>query len=370
MAGFKDELSPALIERLGRDLSGASGASASFDRGAFEQLAGSGIDGLELMGRMDWIARALAETMPPLADDAEQIIRGALDDGGLQGWASMPVNAYVASAMLDHPDVALPLLAALTSRYTAEFAIRPFVDAHYELTMEHLRAWTADPDEHVRRLVSEGTRPRLPWAGRLSRFIADPAPTLALLDALVDDESSYVRRSVANHLNDISKDHPELALETARRWSLGRAYGDAVVRHGLRTLVKQGRPAALAILGFDHDAPVEVTDLACTPPFLPIGGTTTLTFTLRAERPTRAAIDYVVHYQGVRGPRAGKVFKLTVRDLSAGRAVHVSRRHRFGHVSIRTIHPGAHRIEVQVNGKVLGATEVEIVADGGGTGTA
>ncbi len=359
MADFKDELSPELIGRLAGDL---AGGSASFDRTAFERLAGTGIGDLELKARIDWIARALATTMPASPEEAGRVIRGALDSGGLTGWASMPVNAYVASAMLDRPDVALPLLAALTSRYTAEFAIRPFVEAHYEVTMDQLRAWTTDPDEHVRRLVSEGTRPRLPWASQLSRFVADPAPALALLEPLVNDESLYVRRSVANHLNDISKDHPDLVLVTARRWLRGSTQGDFVVRHGLRTLVKRGHPEALAVLGFDHHAPIEIKDLACSPSTLSIGEATTVTFTLHATDATRAAIDYIVHYQGVRGPKAGKVFKLTTRDLPAGQAVPLSRRHRFESLSVRTIHPGPHRIEVQANGRVLGATEVHITA--------
>ncbi|GAA5089798.1 DNA alkylation repair protein [Nocardia iowensis] len=360
MADFKEELSPELIARLAREL---AGASASFDRTAFEQLAGTGIGELELKARMDRIAGALSATMPASREEADQLIRAALDNGGLEGWASMPVNAYVASAMLDRPDIALPLLAALTPRYTAEFAIRPFLDAHYHLTMDYLRSWTTDPDEHVRRLVSEGTRPRLPWAPRLSRFVADPTPVLGLLEALVNDDSSYVRRSVANHLNDISKDHPDLALDTATRWSLSTTQGDFVVRHGLRTLVKRGHPAALAVLGFDHSAPIEIANLACSPSTISIGDTTTLTFTLRAANSTKAAIDYLVHYQGFRGPKAGKVFKLTVRDLPAGQAVPFSRQHRFGHLAIRTIHPGPHRIEVQANGRILGATEVEITAD-------
>ncbi|MDF1489036.1 DNA alkylation repair protein [Tessaracoccus caeni] len=359
MADFKDELSPELVARIGGDLAAASSA---FDRAAFERLACAGLGELELMARVDWIARALATTMPPSAERADRLIRAALDNGGLHGWASMPVNAYVSSTLLDRPDVALPLLAALTPRYTAEFAIRPFIETHYETTMEHLRSWTTDSNEHVRRLVTEGTRPRLPWGRKLARFVADPAPTIALLEVLADDESDYVRRSVANHLNDISKDHPDLALDVARRWSRSLTRGDFVVRHGLRTLIKRGDPATLAVLGFDHDARIDMENLTCSPSTISIGDATTISFALRAAAPTKAAIDYLVHYQGARGPKAGKVFKLTVRDLPGGRAVDFSRRHRFAHVSIRTIHPGAHRIEIQVNGRVLGATEVEVTA--------
>ena len=362
MADFKDQISPELIERLGCELSRAAAScdQAVFDRAAFVRTATEGLDGRELMRRIDWIAQVLTDTMPPEPEDADQVIRAALADGGLQGWASMPVNAYVAQAMLDRPDIGLPLLAALTSRYTAEFAIRPFIDAQYETAMEHLRAWTGSPDEHVRRLVSEGSRPRLPWGRRLTAFIADPSPTLELLGALVDDPSLYVRRSVANHLNDIAKDHPDLVLDTAKRWAAPTGQGDFVVRHGLRTLIKRGHPEALAILGFDPDAPIEITDLTCSPSAIAIGDTVRIEFTLQAAAATRASIDYIVHYQGARGVKAGKVFKLSVRDLPAGQPVRISREHRFEHVSVRTIRPGPHRIDIQVNGRVLDTAVVDI----------
>lgn len=291
MADFKDELSPELVGRLADAFSDVSG---SFDSADFQQRAVSGLDGLELKARVTWIARALAEVLPASPDDAARLIQHAVDNdnqdgkGNLQGWASMAVNEYIATAMLDRPDIALPLLGTLTSHYTAEFA---------------------------------------------------------------------------NHLNDISKDHPGLVLDTARRWAGESTQGDFVVRHGLRTLIKRGDPGALAILGFDHDAPIELTELSCSPSAITIGETTTISFTLHASAPTKAAIDYLVHYQGAHGAKAGKVFKLTVRDLPAGEPVSFSRRHAFKHVSIRTIRPGPHRIEIQANGRILGATTVDVVAE-------
>lgn len=363
MADFKDELSPGLVGRLADAF---ADISESFDSASFQQRAVSGLDGLELKARVTWIAQALAESLPTSPDDAAQLIRHAVDNdnrtgtGNLQGWASMAVNEYISTAMLDRPDIALPLLGTLTSLYTAEFAIRPFIDAHYDTTMEQLRAWTTSADEHVRRLVSEGSRPRLPWGRRLHRFIDDPSDSLALLEPLVNDDSLYVRRSVANHLNDVSKDHPGLVLDTARRWAGESIQGDFVVRHGLRTLIKRGDPEALAILGFDHNAPIELTELTCSPSTISIEETTTISFTLHASTPTKAAIDYLVHYQGAHGAKAGKVFKLTVRDLPAGEPVSFSRRHAFKHVSIRTIRPGPHLIEIQANGRILGATTVDV----------
>lgn len=357
MADFKDKLSPELIQGLGRDL---SAAWVEFDRARFERMAGENLVGLEMKARIQQIARALCASMPADLHTADEVIRAALDRGALQGWASLPVNEYVADTMLECPDIGLPLLAGLTPRYTAEFAIRHFIEAQYEPTMAYLRAWVDDPDEHVRRLVSEGTRPRLPWGQRLARFIADPGPALELLEGLVNDESLYVRRSVANSLNDIAKDHPAVVLETARRWAANSTRGDYVVRHGLRTLIKRGDPEALRILGFDPEAPFEITGLKCSHPSIPIGGETTIAFTLRATAATNVAIDYVVHFQGAHGPKAGRVFKLSVRDLPAGKPVTFVRRHRFATVATRRIHPGPHLIELQVNGRVLGTTVVDI----------
>jgi 3-methyladenine DNA glycosylase AlkC len=190
------------------------------------------------------------------------------------------------------------------------------------VTFAYLHRWARDPDEHVRRLVSEGTRPRLPWAGRLRGLIADPSPTIPLLDALFDDPSAYVRRSVANHLNDIARDHPAVALACARRWlATGSDRATWVARRGLRTLIKGGDPAALALLGFDHGAAVSLEALAVTPARLPVGGEVTIAFTLAApDGPARTVVDYVVHHAGARGARRPKVFKLTTRTIHPGRS--------------------------------------------------
>jgi len=365
MSIYTDALSAELIRSLGAELSRSEVAEpvVRFDRDGFERIALERLDELEMMARVDWIAQALQQTLPSDLESSAQLIRNALENDGLHGWASMPVNAYVAGAMIDRPDIGLPLLARLTSRYTAEFAIRPFIESQYEATMAQFERWVSHPDEHVRRLVSEGSRPRLPWGARLARFIEDPRPALELLESLVNDESLYVRRSVANHLNDIAKDHPSLAIETARRWAANSVHGEYVVRHGLRTLVKRGEPAALEILGFDPSASIELRRLSVTPSSIAIGEEVTLTAEILAHAETRAAIDYVAHYQGSRGVKGGKVFKLAVRDLEAGVPTTVTKRHRFAHASIRTIFPGLHRIELQVNGRALGGVEVRISAE-------
>jgi hypothetical protein len=174
--------------------------------------------------------------------------------------------------------------------------------------------------------------------------------------------SAYVRRSVANHLNDISKDHPALAVDLARRW-LPRGDGTAwAVRHGLRTLIKRGDPHALDVLGVVPGARIRLTALAADPDSVPIGGTVTFTLTVELDdaEAAEAVIDYRVHYVGANGPRQPKVFKLTRRRLQPGRPTTITRSHRFAHVSIRQIRPGRHTIDVQVNDRVLGAIDVDV----------
>jgi hypothetical protein len=193
--------------------------------------------------------------------------------------------------------------------------------------------------------------------------MADPTPNIELLDRLVDDPSDYVRRSVANHLNDVSKDHPDLAVDLARRW-LPRGGGTAwAVRHGLRTLIKRGDPNALKVLGVTPGANIRLIALAADRDSVSIGETVTSTLTVELDdgEAAEAVIDYRAHYVGANGPRQPKVFKLTRRQLQPGQPVTVTRSHRFEHVSIRRILPGRHTIDVQVNGHMLGAIDIDVL---------
>lgn len=363
MAALKDELSPDLIATMSRAFStGALPTGATFDRSRFEESATEGLEELELKARISHIGAALQGSLPTSTDELASAVRAARATGLLDGWATLPVCEVVSDSMLDEPVEALGLLAELTPGFSAEFALRPFLEHHLDLTLETLHRWVEHPDEHVRRLVSEGTRPRLPWAPVFRPFVDDPSAAVALLDRLHHDPSEYVRRSVANHLNDIARDHPGLAVEIARRWQR-QEHRPSVLRHGLRTLVKQGHSGALQILGFGPPDGVAVNGFTADPPTVPIGGAVTLALTLSGVDDLEAIVDYVVHYQGARGPKAGKVFKWTTTSLGPAGPVELTKQHRFAHVSIRRIHPGLHRIEAQVNGVVLAETTVEVTDD-------
>lgn len=273
------------------------------------------------------------------------------------GFYVMSLCAYVAEYGQAHPRESLDALKEMTRRFSAEFAIRPFLDRHTELTLATLRTWARDPHPQVRRLVSEGSRPRLPWGSRLHRFVKNPRPTLALLELLKEDDVLYVRRSVANHLNDIAKDHPDLVVATLRRWQKSRHPGTQwLVKHALRTLLKQGHPEALALLGYPTGAKVGLAKLTVSPRRIRTGEAITFSFTLvsRADRPQPLMIDYVLHYRKASGRTSPKVFKLTTRTLPARGRTTVEKRHSFRPIGIRPYYPGGHALEIQVNGRSLG----------------
>ncbi|MEZ0267992.1 MAG: DNA alkylation repair protein [Phycisphaerae bacterium] len=239
-----------------------AGVHAAFDAGRFRRRAVKGLDELELTGRAARIAAALAAELPGEFEEAGPILIAALGpelvktgQNGLAPFFYLPHSNYIATRGVGSFDAGMRACYELTKRFTAEFCVRPFVVAHEARALELLAEWAEDPNPHVRRLVSEGTRPRLPWAARLPRVQADPSLTLGLLERLRDDDELYVRRSVANHLADIAKDHPAVAIATCERWleEVREADGERagwrrwVVRHALRLPAKKGDRHALRV---------------------------------------------------------------------------------------------------------------------------
>lgn len=357
---LKDNISARMVDALASEL---AAAWPDFPATAFLAEASDGLEALELKARIRQVATALERALPDDATQVVAVLDAALASLSFAGWMVWPCAELIGRLGPDRPDVIVPFMARLTPRSSCEFAIRGCIERHRELTFSYLDRWTSDPDEHVRRLVSEGTRPRLPWGTRLRALQRDPAPAIALLDRLRDDPSEYVRRSVANHLGDIVKDHPGLALATATRWKAeGGRHVDEVVRHGLRTLIKAGDPAALSLVGYDADAPVRLTHLSIDPERLAIGEAGRISVELVADsaEPVPVVVEYLVHYPGVRGPRKPKAYRLAERILEPGVACTLQRRHTFAHASIRTLYPGVHVIEVQVNGRILGSCQTEL----------
>ncbi|GGK69469.1 hypothetical protein Sme01_14980 [Sphaerisporangium melleum] len=262
-------------------------------------------------------------------------------------------------------DDAMATLADLTSRLTAEFAIRTLLDHDLDRALAAALTWTASPDEDVRRLASEGTRPFLPWARRVPGILAAPRATLPIINALYRDESEYVRRSVANHLNDLSRQHPDIVLETATAWLADPDENTPrLVRHALRTLVKKGHPGALGLLGFTTTASIDVTGPLLTATEIAFGGTIgfTATITNTGAEAASLAIDYIVHHMKANGTQRGKTFKLTTATLAPGEKLQLAREHSFREITTRRYHPGAHAVELQINGAPSGRADFTLRA--------
>lgn len=372
---FKNLIHAGLVREAGEHL---ARHAAGFDARAFARQASRGLEALEMKARAMQIAEALEHHLPPRFADAADAIEAALapaEDGeamaqldglqqGLRGWILWPVGEFVARRGLAEPQRALACLHAITQRFTAEFAIRPLIVKHPQTVFETLARWVHDPSHHVRRLASEGSRPRLPWGLQLKSLIRDPGPTLPLLQALQDDPSEYVRRSVANHLNDIAKDHPARVAQWLHEHLPGASdQRRALLRHASRTLIKAGDAAVLEAWGLGR--PLRGTALLqITPGRITLGDSVQLTLELLSTSPKaqKLAIDYAVHHVKANGSTSPKVFKGWALELPPRGMLRLEKRHAIRPITTRRYFSGRHRVTVQVNGRDVAEAAFELDA--------
>lgn len=340
-----------------------------FPRAAFERDASRGLDRLELKARSRHIADALETALPEAPSRAFAVIVKSLEDplAMTQGYGDSVFRYLAFSEYLERHgprDVTAALRAnyELTQRFTSEFCLRSVILSAWPEVAPVLASWATDESPHVRRLVSEGTRPRLPWGRQLTPFIEDPSPILPLLEQLKDDESDYVRRSVANNLNDIAKDHPEVVLAVGKRWLRGASRERRrLVEHSLRTLLKRGDPRALALLGADGKHLKAKGSL--TPKKVKLGER--VTFHVEVENTGRSATHVVlearVHFVKARGT-SPKPFRLARLDLEPGERKTLEKSLTLEHRSIRRLFSGRHEVELQVNGvrQLMGAFDLDV----------
>lgn len=323
-----------------------------------------GYEELELMDRGRFIARALARHLPPNYPEALEILMRSIDErrpgdqveGGMAAFFFLPHTCFIAQSGIEHFDESMQAQYRLTQLFSAEFSIRPFIERYETESLALLRTWAVDPNEHVRRLVSEGTRPRLPWGGRLRRFQEDPSRVIALLELLKDDAEIYVRRSVANNLNDIGKDHPDILIRIAKKWMRGASdERRALVKHALRSLVKQGNPDALELLGFGREARVAIEDVVIRPKRVPKGGKVTIMFGIRSRSRSaqRIIADMRIHFIKANGKASLKVFKLKSIELAGGGRETFRKTVTLADLTTRKHYPGRHFVDALVNGKAI-----------------
>lgn len=356
---LKDILGPQALETIG---DAGMAASRHFDRAAFLSAASDGLDVLSIMERVRHIADALHAALPGDYAAALDVVR-AMAPRLTHGFQAMAVTEYVARYGLDDFDRSMDALADLTRFGSAEFAIRPFLATDTPRALATMMRWSGSADEHVRRLASEGARPRLPWAGRVPALKADPTLAAPILEVLKADPSLYVRKSVANHLNDIAKDRPDWLLDRLAEWPQDDARTAWIIRHALRTLIKQGDPRALALIGVGHGAAVSVRDFGIAPPAVHLGDRIAITANLASDSSEnqRLVVDYRVHYARAGGKSAAKVFKLKTFELAAGETASLAISQTIRDFSTRRHRPGRHAVELIVNGQVMATAAFDIL---------
>ncbi|MDD4912114.1 MAG: hypothetical protein PHP57_07445 [Sideroxydans sp.] len=369
-------MAEALKNQFGADIpvkiAGMIGAvSKRFDAQRFVSDTLEGYEALELKPRAQHIARMLRKHLPQDYAQAVEILTASLgpkieqtDNFGMVTFLYFPHVMFVAEYGLEHFDVSMSFQYELTQRFTAEFSIRPYLEKYPEATLAQLHLWATDSSPHVRRLVSEGSRPRLPWASHLKRFQQDPRPVLALLELLKDDPELYVRRSVANNLNDIGKDHPELLFETARHWLQDASEErNWLVRHALRSAVKRGETGALDAMGYGKAAQVEIGDIRITPNRAQMGGAVTLAFAL--TNPTKHAqdilVDLRIHFIKSNGKANAKVFKLKAVTLASLETIPMQKKISLAEMTTRKHYPGRHEVDVLLNGEAIRLGSFELI---------
>ena len=354
---LKDHLfNPATVAQLAREYAVLPGLDAE----RFQSVALAGLEGRELLARLEWLADCLepylAADFPTMADQLEAAMpvpldRALSDDDFGQFIHALPGIFAVRHGLEAHRERALDLIYQATQRFSMEFYIRPFLDRWPERTLARLAVWAQDENYHVRRLVSEGTRPKPPWA-RAVRLTPDQ--TLPLLDMLFADSSRYVTRSVANHLNDIAKSEPDLVLDRLGQWGRARRQNMSEMTwmraHALRSLIKAGHPGAMTALGYRPDAKVNV-DLMLLTPDVAIGDSLRFACTLDAAADVPVLVDYRIEFARPQGRAGQKVFKLKQAVVRRCQPLVLEKTHKLkSNATTFRLYPGAHRLVIQVNG--------------------
>lgn len=368
------EKSPLMKEGLGapaikRIATSVALVVPGFNAKAFQKDAARGLDDLELKARVHHLIAVLhrhydlpfkklskyLQNLPAVWD------RGSAADNKA-GFAAWPLIDYVAVHGLQHPKEALQTLEKLTPLFSAEFAIRPFIQQHTDLTYAKLLQWCEHPSEHVRRLASEGSRPRLPWGMRLPQFIDNPEPLVGILEKLKADDSVYVRRSVANNLNDISKDNPEWMINLCEDWLTdSHEHTDWIVKHALRSLVKAGDERVFPLLGYAAKPSVTVSDITLNKKRIAVGDSIGFSCSITGGKKVQnLVVDYVVYFMKANGKLAPKVFKLKNIMLAENETIAITKNHSFKPITTRRYYAGQHQLAIHVNGKEVARTNFHL----------
>jgi 3-methyladenine DNA glycosylase AlkC len=355
MAALKDLYSPAFYKKLADAM---AAVVPSFNKQRFiSQIFTDDFSNKELKARMRHTVVVLRSFMPSDFKKAvrilEKLIQHLRKEGiGEDGLAFMFIPDYIEFYGIDDLETSIQSIEYVTQFVSCEFAVRPFLLRYGTEMIQQMKRWSLHKNEKVRRLASEGSRPRLPWAMAIPALKQDPAPLLPILENLKNDPSEWVRRSVANNLNDIAKDHPEWVIALAKKWKGGSKETDAIIKHGSRTLLKKGHAKILQLYGLKSSL-VHVSALKITTPAVKIGEQLQFSFLLSNGDSKKQIIrlEYGLYYRKSNGQLTKKVFKISEKSYDPGAKMAVLRKQSFKKITTRVFYPGKHQLSIIVNGE-------------------
>ncbi len=335
---------------------------SNFDRNIFtQQIFNEEWEEKALLERMRHICYTLHDILDLTFSETIRLFKKVIVKRENLGLEYLFFNHYVSCYGIKDWNASMDALSFFTIYSSAEFAIRPFILKYEQKTMEQLLQWSEDTNEHTRRLASEGCRPRLPWGMGLPRLKKDPTLILPILENLKNDSSEYVRRSVANNLNDISKDHPEIVLDIAERWHGKHEKTDRILKHALRTLLKKGDTRALILFGFENPKNIEIIDLNLNPQIIKIGSSLEFEFLLQnTYRKSKLRLEYRIHFITKTNGISKKIFQLKEQYFPKG-DFKIYKKQSFKNLTTRKHYKGSHQLDIVVNGITKASTSFELI---------
>ncbi|MFC3560380.1 DNA alkylation repair protein [Pedobacter jamesrossensis] len=351
---LKDLYSPLFYDKLSDVL---TKTIPDFDKKKFIiQIYSTEFESKELKQRMKHTTKVMNSFMPEDYAEGVKFIEKTINQLRAEGIGedSLPymfIPDYIETYGIHDFKNSVKALEFTTQFVSCEFAVRPFILKYGEAMISEMQKWSKHKNHKVRRLASEGSRPRLPWAMAIPFLKKDPKTILPILETLRNDDSEYVRRSVANSINDIAKDHPSIVLDIASRWSGLSKETDAIVKHGSRTLLKQGHPEILKHYGL-NDKGIHLHDFKILTPKVKIGSDLIFSFSVENTNLTeqKVRIEYAIYYMKQNGQLSKKVFKISERPYPAGSKISIIRKQKFVLITTRKFYTGLHKISLIING--------------------
>lgn len=351
---FKNLINKHVVELMGDEV---GSVYPKFNKKEFNKITKE-LSSLELKARVLLLTKALRENLPSHYPEALKILVKVIEREKLTGFQLWPISEYISQFGLEDFDASMKAMYVLTQRFTSEFAVRPFILKNHIRVIKYFTKWASDKNVHIRRWVSEGSRPILPWGGKIPLFIMDPTQTLLLLDKLKFDEELYVRKSVANHLNDISKNHPSVVVDVLKMWQKScppshQTKLDWIKRHSLRTLIKKGDKKALELMGVTGEAKIIISKINLNQKKYKLNDKLEFSFEVTSTSKTnqKLVIDYAIDFVKSSGKKSAKVFKLKSIELKGKESVAIRKSHSLKPITTMTYYKGVHHLYIQVNGK-------------------